>query len=358
MNLDMFVNKSPMLQSNSDRIGLEALLKVGLTTNKTVYKDYLSGYYSSGKFDHKAFSEKMGLMLLLNEENNIFLYVSEDAVMEVDASDPDNYMSIFFISLNDKKNKLFQATKKMFIEKLDNTGKIYCIVQNGSNLSLSSIGKAGIPFNEKNYSKKVVSDYKFILKDLKAKNPCGRISIFEGIPGSGKTHLVKSLLNDINDTMFILVPPELVKQLAGPQFVPLLISYTSHTKGPVILILEDADECLVKRDSSNINSIQALLNLSDGIIGSMLDLRIVATTNATKIDFEPAILRNGRLSKRIEVNLLTATEANNLLSHLFSTKFNIKSKKSNNKKVKSFSFTKPVVLADVYAKARDLGWCP
>ena len=35
---------------------------------------------------------------------------------------------------------------------------------------------------------------------------------FEGIPGSGKTHLVKSLLNDINDTMFILVPPELVKQ--------------------------------------------------------------------------------------------------------------------------------------------------
>lgn len=357
MILDAFFNKSTLINSDADRMGLQVLINKAITDKTTVFKHNISGFCKNKKFDVNAFASKMGLRPLIVEEDYGHLFVASDTVMEVEVSS-DNYYIFYFITTNKINLRTFIEIQNLFESNQDNTGKVFCIIKRGSNLDLSSIGLAGINFNPKNYSKKVVSDYKYVIKDLKSENPSGRISIFEGVPGSGKTHLVKSLLNDVKDTTFILVPPELLSSLAGPEFIPLLISYTRESKGPIVLILEDADECLVKRDSSNINSIQALLNLSDGIVGSMLDLRIVATTNATKIDFEPAILRNGRLSKRIEVNLLSAKEANNLLFHLFSDKFNLKSKKQYNQRVKNFVFEKPIVLADIYAKARKLGWAP
>lgn len=355
--LAAFLNKCTLINSDADRMGLQALINKALSDKETLFKYNISGFCKNKKFDVNALAKKMLLRTLIVGENYGYIFIAPDTVMEVEISS-DNYYSFYFITTDERKLNTFLEIKDLFESNQDNTGKVFCIIQRGSTLDLASIGLAGIDFNPKNYSKKVISDYKYVIKDLKSENPSGRISIFEGVPGSGKTHLVKSLLNDVKDTTFILVPPELVSSLAGPQFIPLLISYTRDSKGPVILILEDADECLVKRDSSNINSIQALLNLSDGIVGSMLDLRIVATTNATKIDFEPAILRNGRLSKRVEVNLLSAKEASALLFDLFSKKFNFKSIKQYEQFVKNFSFDKPIVLADVYAKARKLGWTP
>ena len=41
--------------------------------------------------------------------------------------------------------------------------------------------------------------------------------------------------------------------------------------------------------------------LADGILGHVLDLRVVVTTNAKKIEIDPALLRPGRLASRIEV---------------------------------------------------------
>ncbi len=49
-----------------------------------------------------------------------------------------------------------------------------------------------------------------------------------------------------------------------------------------MLIVEDADECLVQRGSDNMSTIASVLNISDGILGSILDVRVLATTNAEK----------------------------------------------------------------------------
>ena len=86
--------------------------------------------------------------------------------------------------------------------------------------------------------------------------------------------------------------------------------------GPIALVLEDADRCLVTRGENNINSIQSLLNLGDGILGSLLDLRIIATTNAKKLEMEAAILRPGRLSKRLEVGALDLDTARGVFRRL------------------------------------------
>ena len=58
--------------------------------------------------------------------------------------------------------------------------------------------------------------------------------------------------------------------------------------------------------------ISAILNTSDGILGSTLDLRIVATTNAKKVDFDSAILRPGRLCTHIEVDKISTEQAHKI----------------------------------------------
>ena len=57
------------------------------------------------------------------------------------------------------------------------------------------------------------------------------------------------------------------------------------------------------------SAIAAVLNLSDGILGALLDLRIVATTNAHKAALDAAVMRAGRLSAVAEVGKLSAERA-------------------------------------------------
>lgn len=113
--------------------------------------------------------------------------------------------------------------------------------------------------------------------------------------------------------------------------------------------MEDADKCLVTRAGDNINSIQSLLNLGDGILGSLLDLRIIATTNAKKLEMEPAILRAGRLCKRLEVGNLSTKEGSSIFKRLVPTMEEMPVRLTS---------TKDISLAEVYGLARSFGWVP
>ena len=119
----------------------------------------------------------------------------------------------------------------------------------------------------------------------------------------------------------------------------------------MILVLEDADKCLVTMDKNNINSIQSLLNLGDGILGSLLDLRIIATTNAKELDMEEALVRKGRLSRMLEVGPLDLATASGVFKRLLP-----------GKKLPPELSGQPdgfvISLADTYGLARDHGWLP
>src|SRR6202012_5820336 len=79
---------------------------------------------------------------------------------------------------------------------------------------------------------------------------------------------------------------------------------------------EDADEAIGKRDRANLSEISALLNFSDGIFGAMMDLRIVCTTNADIEDLDEAVMRPGRLCRRIEVGKLDHVQAETVYKRL------------------------------------------
>jgi hypothetical protein len=334
-------------------IGTPILIKEALSKKDlAVVEAYDEGTIKEGS--SKEILEKLtalGGKLLhkrIGDQSSSYIWVWENAMVELDFSGK-TYCTLGAISHNEELILNLRKMIKSFFCAPVKKGHVYAIVASGGRLALNNIGNAGIPLIRENYSAKVIEDYDFIIKDMKAKHPSGRISILEGSPGTGKTHLVRAMLMEVPDAMFVLVSPDMVSSLAGPELLPLLLTYRHAATGPIILILEDADKCLVTRAGDNINSIQSLLNLGDGILGSLLDLRIVATTNAKRLEMEPAILRAGRLCRRLEVGCLTPKEGAAVFSRLLPEMKEIPSKLTN---------AREVSLAEVYSIARNSGWSP
>ncbi len=197
-----------------------------------------------------------------------------------------------------------------------------------------------------NYSKKVNEDYEGALADFNSNTPSGCMTILNGEPGTGKTYLVRAMLMDVPAATFLLIPPTMIPDLSGPNLISLLLEnrHSFSSGGPTILVLEDADYCLAPRKSDNMSAISAILNMGDGIFGSLFDIRILATTNAETQEIDPAILRAGRLSRRIDVNKLTAEEATTALNRILPGK--------------KLKVNKSTIIAEVYKMARDNGWVP
>jgi hypothetical protein len=305
---------------------------------------------------YEGFFIKKGARLIhrsLGDNGDDTLFLWKDGIAELTVSG--TWLNVKVMSHDEQ---LVRETKEYFNTQwktLEKSGHIYAIIQQGSHLSLSSIGNAGIPLVDSNYTPSVMKDYRFIIKDMQSESPSGRVVIMKGAPGTGKTHLVRAMLLEVPDAMFVLISPDAVKNLAGPQLLPLLMNYRGASTGPIVLILEDADKCLVSRDSDrdDISSIQAILNLGDGILGSLLDLRIVATTNASEFVIDSAILRPGRLSKMLDVGVLDPLTAQKIYRRLLpNANFPVEINGSTNPK--DFKVT----LAEVYSLARQNGWTP
>jgi SpoVK/Ycf46/Vps4 family AAA+-type ATPase len=114
--------------------------------------------------------------------------------------------------------------------------------------------------------------------------------------------------------------------------------------GPICFIVEDGDDILVPRAADNMSAITALLNFGDGIIGALLDVKVIVTTNAKSVEMDSAILRRGRLSARVEVGPLSPDKATEVFRRL------------NGEDAPEI--TNKMILAEVYGVARDAGWVP
>lgn len=348
---------------------------VGSCGTKTIYYSNSEGY--STKTVEEIFAFLTGCNARISYEENRRshkLYVLTWKDKDSDAisgyldfyvtETPDDENKYFDIQLLTRDQKLFDSVKEYFkdlkVVNTDNRGFVFSIVRNQEgHLQFTRLGVAGVPLEKKNYTEKVISDYEFIVQDLKSKTPSGRVSILEGIPGSGKTFIVRGLLMDVEQAMFVIIPASTVPSLAGPELLPMLLKHKESygDNGPIILILEDADQCLVPRQSDNISSISSLLNLGDGILGSLLDIRIIATTNAKQEKMDQAILRPGRLSKRIEVNALPFDQANSIFQRLVEKDIQLPSKEKTIG-FRTLGGNSTYTLAEIYGFARENGWKP
>jgi hypothetical protein len=223
---------------------------------------------------------------------------------------------------------------------------VYVISSSNGCLMLNNLGSLKYNFLRENYENKVLNGFDYIVSEYNKPIPSGRIAIVNGLPGGGKTNLLKGVISAINNSTTILLPAKFVVELDSPSIVSLLLEERAdhgyldngNKNKPILFIVEDADDCLVPRDGSNMSTISSLLNYTDGIFGSMLDLRIIATTNADHVDFDKALLRPGRLCAHIKVDALSPEKASEIFKRVSQGKEKF--------------YDKPVTLAQVYSDVR------
>lgn len=294
-------------------------------------------------------ANSMAKLIHYSDHATFFCKVSKDKTIDSSA----RYTVNIYCTDKEFGKKIIEVFSKNF--KSVETDNIYVISTSQDSLSLNNLGRLKYSFIRDNYEDKVLKGYDYVVSEYNKASPSGRITIVNGPPGGGKTNLLKGMISEIKNSTTILLPSKFVVDLDSPSIVSLLIEERSDrfgalhmddeesssakkkNKTSVLFIVEDADDCLVPRDGANMSTISSLLNYTDGIFGSMLDLRIIATTNADHVDFDKALTRPGRLCKHIIVEALSPEKATSVHDRL------------TDGKDKEFTYGKKTTLAQVYA---------
>ena len=159
--------------------------------------------------------------------------------------------------------------------------------------------------------------------------------LFYGVPGAGKTTLIRYLMQTVKKK-FIIMEPELIDSTSNKA---LLDYFTSNSDS--IIVLEDCEKLLASRDESGNKTLGMLLNLTDGIIGEMFRVKFICTFNCELNKIDKALLRKGRLSLKYELKELAldkvkkiypdATEPMTLADAYYATEENDFSKEDKKK---------------------------
>lgn len=132
------------------------------------------------------------------------------------------------------------------------------------------------------------------------------LMLFHGIPGSGKTNFIKELIRRHPDQSFIYIPNKLFSAIDSIEFINFFIENKNS-----ILIIEDAEALLVDREKGNF-SISTLLNLTEGLLGEALKIKVICTFNCEISKIDKALTRKGRLKFIYEFKPLKKEKVNQL----------------------------------------------
>lgn len=273
-----------------------------------------------------------GIMILLDEG---CLLKGLESLVNVKYS-IDNFHQVFkeivFLYIPEKEdtiNNMLKFLANIQMEKIHEASiNIICNGPTDFYLTEIKIKKPLITDLRINYGDEFIEVHNLITNALKSGETHGLV-LLHGLPGSGKTHYIRYLIQEISNKQIVYIPPDMTNFITNPDFFPFMLKHENS-----ILIIEDADNIIKSRDQSGstTQAVANLLNLSDGLLGDSLHQPIIATFNCELNSIDQGLLRKGRLIAQYEFSKLNVENAQKLSDSLgFSSKITV-----------------PMLLADIY----------
>lgn len=162
---------------------------------------------------------------------------------------------------------------------------------------------------EKNYNDDFLPIYQDIEKFLKERD--SGLIIMRGEKGTGKTSLIRHLLTNIPQK-YIIVTNAMAERIADPEFMSFMMDHKDS-----IFILEDCERILMSREDTNSSfggAITNILNMSDGLLSDVFNIKFICTFNADISKIDSALLRKGRCFANYEFKRLCVEKTKALLN--------------------------------------------
>jgi len=164
-----------------------------------------------------------------------------------------------------------------------------------------------------NYPSKTRRELAAAMSDMDALARRGRVLLWHGSPGTGKTYAVRALAREhaAVATLDCILEPDLFFGQGASHLMEVLEGrHQPEDDRWRILVLEDADE-LISADAKlrSGQGMSRLLNLADGLLGQALRVLVVITTNEPITGFHPAVVRPGRCGSLVGFQRFSPQEA-------------------------------------------------
>lgn len=253
------------------------------------------------------------------------LIAADDKIFYID----ENELSICYRDENiETVDKLAKEIFYRFPEKpiIDKTSKVSLIkVYQGDYYTSEKDIKPVLIDIDENYNDDFKKVYEDTIKFLSERS--SGLILYWGIPGTGKTSLIRHLCSACPKE-YVIVPNSIASRLGDPDLISFI---TDHTDS--VFILEDCEQLLEDRSNDPFNNaISTILNMADGLLSDICNIKFICTFNAPVSKIDPALLRKGRCAAKYEFGKLCEEKV-----RLLNEKYNL-----------GHEVIEPMTLADLY----------
>ena len=212
--------------------------------------------------------------------------------------------------------KLVIDTKKKLNEETSLKAKegemLLAVPKKGGGIEFSALKIKPLKIDiHKHYNDEFFDVHKRIVESFNKENGNGLV-LLHGNPGTGKTTYLKHLTTVLENKV-IYITPEMAECITSPELLSTLMKH----KGS-ILVIEEAEKILVSRkfNQNGAGGVSSLLNISDGILGDILNVKVVCTFNTDLTSIDEALLRDGRLICEYKFDKLKIEKAKELFEEV------------------------------------------